>query len=263
VRCCADVASSKCSMAPTAAPSLPSPVPTPLPSELPTPLAVEREPGCTASNCRDLGWFNAEQFGDPDVCGESESVVSGKCSGPLTFTAARRFCQASGARLCTADELLIDEARETVREMGSLFPPLCFLKSTPPPCLPQKGLSYVVPVICILTCTQLFLFYLSVTRAATTTTSWCGRPRRPTAPRLRAQVPVAYSTRTTITWLPLGPRSGGIPPCTRTTLPASYGPPLPSCAAVPPPISAPPNRPRNPPLCPRSCRRRDPRRCQR
>ncbi len=53
-------------------------------------------------------------YGDPEVCGESDAdVMGGACSGAVSFEAARALCQHGGARLCTSDELLADEAKGT------------------------------------------------------------------------------------------------------------------------------------------------------
>ena len=110
VRCCADVFGPSCTHRPTPVPTVKptTMVPTPVPSE----LEVERVPECSVSRCDDLGWFNYDAFGSSEVCGESE-FVTGQCSGLLDLKDARRFCQAGGARLCSLEELLDDEARET------------------------------------------------------------------------------------------------------------------------------------------------------
>ena len=65
-----------------------------------------------AATCDELGWTNAERFGDPKVCGESNKNLGG-CSGELTWADANMFCETAGARLCTLDELLNDEPRGT------------------------------------------------------------------------------------------------------------------------------------------------------
>ena len=112
-----------------------------------------------------------------------------------------------------------------------------------------------------LLCTPFLLTFVRlIFRAATTTTSSCGRRRLPTGAPMPAQAPAGIQIRTTITWPRLVPPLGGIPPCTRTTPPASFGLPPPSCAVVQPPTSARLNQPRNRPRCRRSCLPRCPRR---
>eukprot|EP00615_Pteridomonas_danica_P019331 CAMPEP_0114387328 /NCGR_PEP_ID=MMETSP0102-20121206/7186_1 /TAXON_ID=38822 ORGANISM="Pteridomonas danica, Strain PT" /NCGR_SAMPLE_ID=MMETSP0102 /ASSEMBLY_ACC=CAM_ASM_000212 /LENGTH=1469 /DNA_ID=CAMNT_0001544393 /DNA_START=38 /DNA_END=4443 /DNA_ORIENTATION=+ len=109
VRCCADVfgVSSGCTHNPTTLPTVsPSSFP---PTSVPTVIIDS----CSTSTCDELGWTNADQFGSNKVCGESESPLTGECSDQLSLVEARRFCQDSGARLCSLDELLDDEARET------------------------------------------------------------------------------------------------------------------------------------------------------
>lgn len=94
------------SHAPTMPPTLPpSPAPTPEPS-------VTSD--CSIERCADLGW-NSEAYGDPAVCGETDADVltGGDCSGEVSFDEARALCQHAGARLCTSDELIADEARGT------------------------------------------------------------------------------------------------------------------------------------------------------
>jgi hypothetical protein len=65
----------------------------------------------TAANdcpCTQLGWEPG--YGSPAVCAYTA------CSGPITWSEASTFCEdyfGSGARLCTADELRGDEAKET------------------------------------------------------------------------------------------------------------------------------------------------------
>ena len=46
------------------------------------------------------------------VCGGSRDFGQGvDCSGPVSWTEARDFCEGVGARLCTEDELLNDETK--------------------------------------------------------------------------------------------------------------------------------------------------------
>jgi hypothetical protein len=79
------------------------------PTHPPTPVPTTMVE-CSASTCQVLGW-SASPFGSTGVCGESN--VDNICSGDVTWDAARAFCQAAGARLCTLAELLNDEARDT------------------------------------------------------------------------------------------------------------------------------------------------------
>ena len=64
------------------------------------------------ASCAGLGWANANAYGSPAVCGESDLGLGG-CSGAMTHAAAEAFCAGGGARLCTVDELAADEARGT------------------------------------------------------------------------------------------------------------------------------------------------------
>jgi len=57
----------------------------------------------SASNCEDLGWTNAESIGDSAVCGETKP--SGECSGEVTWSEAKDFCEGAGARLCKIEEI--------------------------------------------------------------------------------------------------------------------------------------------------------------
>jgi len=65
------------------------------------------------SSCDDLGWTNAEAYGDSLVCGGSDEGLGGECSGALTWSDGKTFCESAGARLCTATELLNLETRGT------------------------------------------------------------------------------------------------------------------------------------------------------
>ncbi len=69
--------------------------------------------GVPAKSCQDLGWLNAAAYGSSLVCGESDQMPLGGCSGPRSWAAAELFCTNAGARLCTETELLDDEARGT------------------------------------------------------------------------------------------------------------------------------------------------------
>lgn len=101
---------------PSALPTVPpTPSPTHPPTYIPTPLptlAPTVYVSCSVSTCDELGWTNAETFGSASVCGESDKGLGG-CSGYLDWSSARDFCQAGGARLCTLEELLDDEVRDT------------------------------------------------------------------------------------------------------------------------------------------------------
>ena len=66
----------------------------------------------SVSSCDDLGWTNANKFGSSLVCGESDDGLGG-CSGEVDWASAVAFCEGSGARLCSSDELAADEARST------------------------------------------------------------------------------------------------------------------------------------------------------
>ena len=100
VRCCADAYG-----------CTPFPVfePTPQPTLTPAPTSVA---SCSESTCSELGWSNGAYFGDASVCGETDLGLGG-CSGTLSWGDAKTLCQGAGARLCTADELLDDEAAQT------------------------------------------------------------------------------------------------------------------------------------------------------
>lgn len=95
VRCCADV--------------LRVPYPLPVSTPVSPPSAISP---FSASTCDELGWGNAEEWGDSMVCGESDDSLGG-CSGDLSWTQAVDFCEGAGARLCTFDELRNDEAGGT------------------------------------------------------------------------------------------------------------------------------------------------------
>ena len=112
---------------PTPAPSLlPTPMPSPIPSPQPTQsLAPSPAPSvlpslrpttrstCSERTCDQLEWGGSSVFGTEGVCGASNQPPLYNCSGAVSYIAARDFCQSVGARLCTANELLGDEARST------------------------------------------------------------------------------------------------------------------------------------------------------
>jgi len=85
----------------------PTPVPTPLPTYVPT-IHVE----CSALRCSELAW-DSSTWGTASVCGETDGSPFNGCSGQLSWSDARERCQAAGARLCSAAELVADEARDT------------------------------------------------------------------------------------------------------------------------------------------------------
>lgn len=89
-RCCADT---------VAGPPVPSPTAAPVDT--------------SASSCADLGWNNAASFGDANVCGNSINPDTDKCSGKKPFARAENWCEGMGARLCTLEELMADEAKHT------------------------------------------------------------------------------------------------------------------------------------------------------
>lgn len=121
---------------PTPAPTrVPTSVPTPLPTHLPT-LSPSIEPTmpadpfpifltCSTSTCSDLGWLargnTDDNDQDPLVCGASTSERCPQpsynmnasaclgCSGLVDWAEARTYCESSGGRLCTAEEVLNDE----------------------------------------------------------------------------------------------------------------------------------------------------------
>ena len=76
-----------------------------------------------ASCCEDLGWGggmyhsplygvgstgSTMSFGGSAVCAQSK--IGGSCSSTLSFFAAAAFCESGGGRLCTAEEVLNDDA---------------------------------------------------------------------------------------------------------------------------------------------------------
>jgi hypothetical protein len=84
---------------------------------------------CSVSTCTELGWGRHDNIdnayvdlwpdSDQTICGESDSSffpfhpVTGRCSGLVNYTVAYERCNRVGSRLCTASELLNDEARGT------------------------------------------------------------------------------------------------------------------------------------------------------
>jgi len=99
VRCCADAYG--CTPFPVAEP-------TPQPSITPVPTSLS---SCSDQTCDELGW-SGTLYGSSEICGESDLQLGG-CSGYNNWNDAKDICQQNGARLCTSDELLNDEARET------------------------------------------------------------------------------------------------------------------------------------------------------
>lgn len=63
-----------------------------------------------AKSCEQLGWSTAG--GSDSVCAES-AVINGRCSGEVDATTASNTCAKVGARLCTSDELALDEAKSS------------------------------------------------------------------------------------------------------------------------------------------------------
>jgi len=80
-------------------------------SKLSAPLVPSAGALCSASSCEDLGWTNAASFGSSTVCGGTKAMT-GACPVVQGWDAANAFCEAAGARLCSASELEADEARD-------------------------------------------------------------------------------------------------------------------------------------------------------
>jgi len=79
--------------------------------------------GASESCCEELGWGSGmyaspiygvgpgsktSSFGTSDVCAQSK--IAGACSKELNFFSAASFCEDAGGRLCTAQEVLDDDA---------------------------------------------------------------------------------------------------------------------------------------------------------
>jgi len=60
-------------------------------------------------SCSELGW--EDTYGDSNVCAESK--IFGVCFSSVSWEKADQLCTASGARLCTADEVKAEETKET------------------------------------------------------------------------------------------------------------------------------------------------------
>ena len=78
---------------------------------------------CAATCCEELGWGGGmysspiygvgssnttQSFGSNDVCAQSK--VGGACSEHISFFKAAKLCEEAGGRLCSADEVLNNEA---------------------------------------------------------------------------------------------------------------------------------------------------------
>jgi len=101
--CCADTVA----CAPTPTPTI---VPTPQPTSTPAPTGAS---ACSQLTCSELGDFD-NTLGDSTVCGERDAAsLGGSCSGALGWEAAQTFCEDAGARLCTSDELIGRETKNT------------------------------------------------------------------------------------------------------------------------------------------------------
>eukprot|EP01051_Picozoa_sp_SAG22_P016420 SAG22_NODE_2316_length_2729_cov_4.330269_2_plen_227_part_01 len=59
-------------------------------------------------SCKALGW-DSETHGRSNVCGASDLRGIGGCTASATVDAGERQCQSLGARLCTAEELGLNE----------------------------------------------------------------------------------------------------------------------------------------------------------
>lgn len=66
----------------------------------------------SSKSCSDLGWLNADLYGNSTVCGGS-IFDRGRCAELLTWPQADAFCTSPGARLCTSSELSNNEAKST------------------------------------------------------------------------------------------------------------------------------------------------------
>lgn len=65
---------------------------------------------CSTSTCGDLGWtYLMKLNGAEDVCGGNPNA--GGCDGLVSWKDGRDLCEAQGARLCSVQELLSNEAR--------------------------------------------------------------------------------------------------------------------------------------------------------
>ena len=71
---------------------------------------------CSASSCADLGWERHPR-GDFYICGgtitNGNTLNDGGCFGQLSYYDSDTQCEANGARLCTAQEVLDDEPTGT------------------------------------------------------------------------------------------------------------------------------------------------------
>ena len=86
-----------------------SPPPAPAPTELLEPVAR-----CSSATCSALDMLNDIERGSDGVCGGSSGFGLNKpCSGTLSWTEARDYCEGVGARLCTEFELRNNEAKGT------------------------------------------------------------------------------------------------------------------------------------------------------
>lgn len=65
-------------------------------------------------SCAELNWPTISRYNqDRAVCGASNYRPLRGCSGPVTWLAAKDFCEGAGARLCTREEIEADEAAGT------------------------------------------------------------------------------------------------------------------------------------------------------
>ena len=93
---------------PARVPGSPSQIPTPAPSEPVYSVA------CSLKTCTELDLLGSIAYGSLGVCGGSSGFNENvACSSTLSWLDARDFCEGAGARLCSYDELSVDEARGT------------------------------------------------------------------------------------------------------------------------------------------------------
>lgn len=99
-------------MAPTPMPMAPLPTFPPPPST-PFPLPMREPVSRSSKTCAELA-FDSDRYGSPDVCGDTRWAPDrDTCADPMDIESARDWCEDAGARLCTHEELLNQETRNT------------------------------------------------------------------------------------------------------------------------------------------------------